>query len=102
MNHLREYLASQRIAAHIDEISFPGANHFYSLLMSAIREADTNNLCKLDEVFPEIVKELQLRYNAPGGALNEIEMEFVQAWFAETETENDRTLTWARKASTIV
>ena len=44
---------------------------FYGLIMAAIRRADDNNLCKLEYVFPEVVKEFKARYNAPGGVLPE-------------------------------
>jgi len=46
-------------------------NEFYALLMAAMREADDNNLMRLRAVFPEIWDELQARYNAPGGILDE-------------------------------
>jgi hypothetical protein len=42
---------------------------FYTLLMAAMREADTDNLNKLQRAFPEVLNELQARYNAPGGKL---------------------------------
>ena len=44
-------------------------NVFYTALFAAMREADTDNLALLQEAFPEEVKELQARYNAPGGIL---------------------------------
>lgn len=40
---------------------------FYSLLMAAMRKADTDNLRKLQRAFPEVWQELQTRYNSPGG-----------------------------------
>lgn len=42
---------------------------FYSLIMAAMRKADTVNLAKLQAVFPDTWQELQERYNAPGGKL---------------------------------
>lgn len=44
---------------------------FASLIMSAIRKADTENTVKLRGTFPEIFSELQKRYLAPGGVLPE-------------------------------
>lgn len=62
-----EYMASIRLArnAHL-ELS---ANPFYALLMAAMREADSNNIAKLKEAFPNTWVELKARYNAPGGRL---------------------------------
>ena len=42
---------------------------FYSLIMSAMRQADTENLLKLQAAWPEVWEELSARYNAPGGLL---------------------------------
>lgn len=42
---------------------------FASLIMGAGRVADTENLAKLEEAWPEIIAELRERYNAPGGIL---------------------------------
>lgn len=42
---------------------------FYSLIMAAIRKADTPNLEKFKYLFPEVVEEFTQRYNAPGGKL---------------------------------
>jgi hypothetical protein len=44
---------------------------FASLIMVAIRKADTKNTIKLGDAFPEIFGELQKRYWAPGGLLPE-------------------------------
>jgi len=44
---------------------------FYSLLMAAMRRADTGNALRLQLAFPEVWEELQARYNAPGGKLPE-------------------------------
>ena len=63
---LREYQNSQRLAV---EVSNSDGNEFYSLLMAAIRFADSDNMTKLQSVFPEVIKELRARYNAPGGVL---------------------------------
>lgn len=43
---------------------------FASLIMAAYRKADTGNAFLLEQAFPEIVAELRLRYNAPGGRLD--------------------------------
>ncbi|CAG0947788.1 hypothetical protein ANRL1_04556 [Anaerolineae bacterium] len=42
---------------------------FYACLLSAMRQADTDNLEKLKSAFPEVWDELRARYNAPGGVL---------------------------------
>jgi len=42
---------------------------FYALIMAAMRKADTHNLAKLQEAWPEVWDELKKRYNAPGGVL---------------------------------
>ena len=42
---------------------------FASIIMGAIRKADDVNLRKLEMVFPELVLEMKLRYNARGGYL---------------------------------
>lgn len=44
---------------------------FYSLIMAAMRQADTDNRQLLCEAFPAVWAELQARYNAPGGVLRE-------------------------------
>lgn len=60
---------------------------FYSLIMAAMRKADTDNLEKLKSVFPEVYGELRARYNAPGGALDSKEMRWVQSVIEERENE---------------
>lgn len=60
---LHEYLVSQEI----DRTDPP----FYSCIMAAMRLADTNNELKLRTLFPGVWRELQARYNAPGGKLPE-------------------------------
>jgi len=42
---------------------------FYALLQAAMRQADSDNLEKLQEAFPKVWQELAERYNAPGGVL---------------------------------
>ena len=42
---------------------------FASLIMAALRKADTNNAEMLCGCWPEICDELKVRYNAPGGIL---------------------------------
>ncbi len=44
---------------------------FASLIMAAIRKADTENSFKLKNAFPDIFSELQKRYWSPGGLLPE-------------------------------
>ena len=69
-----DYEGSGRIAAEVTSLTT--GDEFYSLLMAAIRFADTDNLTKLVQAFPEVVDELRLRYNAPGGALTSAEIEY--------------------------
>jgi hypothetical protein len=42
---------------------------FYTLIMAAMDRADTFNLAKLRQVFPEIYEEYEARHNAPRGLL---------------------------------
>lgn len=49
----------------IDIATFP----FPAIIMGFMRIADTDNLNFLKEKYPEIWRELQNRYNAPGGYL---------------------------------
>lgn len=46
-----------------------GMHPFYSLIMAAMRKADTANLDLLTTAFPFVWKELSDRYDAPGGIL---------------------------------
>ena len=60
---LYEYHESRRIS--LQDFSF------YALIMAAMRKSDTDNSEKLQAAFPEVFKELRLRYDAPGGVLPE-------------------------------
>jgi hypothetical protein len=40
---------------------------FLSLVMAALRRADSDNYRRLATAFPEVEAELRIRYNAPGG-----------------------------------
>lgn len=42
---------------------------FYSLIMAAMRQADTDNKHKLEAAFPDVWEELKTRYEAPFGGL---------------------------------
>lgn len=42
---------------------------FYALIMAAMRQADTPNVEKLRDYWPEVWFELQARYHAPGGRI---------------------------------
>ena len=44
---------------------------FYALIMAAMRQADDDNLKRLQYVFPWVFDELQQRYDAGGGVLYE-------------------------------
>ncbi len=43
---------------------------FYGILLALIARADTDNLARLRQVFPEVVREFTVRYHGPAGALN--------------------------------
>ena len=43
---------------------------FYALIMAALRRADTENVEMLKSCWPDVWEELQSRYNAPGGFIN--------------------------------
>ena len=60
---LHEYEKSKEIAL----ADYP----FYAIVMAAMRQADTRNLEALTFAFPAVRKELQARYNAPGGLLHD-------------------------------
>lgn len=60
---LYDYEQSKEIAAHDYQ--------FYALIMAAIRQADTDNLLKLELAFPRQAAELRRRYDMPGGLLPE-------------------------------
>jgi hypothetical protein len=42
---------------------------FYALIMAAMWKADSDNVVKLREAFPDTWHELERRYHAPGGIL---------------------------------
>jgi len=42
---------------------------FYTLIMAAMRQADSDNADILREAFPEVWDELQERYHASGGLI---------------------------------
>ena len=45
------------------------SNSFYTLLMAAMRCADSDNQERLRKNWPSVWYELNARYNAPGGVL---------------------------------
>jgi hypothetical protein len=57
-----DYQASKHIAMQ----DYP----FHGIVMAAMRQADTRNLAKLKRSFPDVWAELDARYNAPGGLLD--------------------------------
>lgn len=63
---VREYKASQELELKAMDLD---ANAFYSLIMAAMRTADTDNLWALRAAFPGVFEELAQRRNAPGGML---------------------------------
>ena len=58
-----DYKVSQRIGFYDAPFS--------ALIASAMRKADSINLKKLKNAWPEIFSDLQKRYNGPGGATQE-------------------------------
>lgn len=56
-------LYDYKMAGQIERIGYP----FYSLIMAAMKQADTDNLKKLQDAFPDTWRELVARYNAPNG-----------------------------------
>ena len=56
------YKASMLLDAEIDA-------PFYSIIMLAIRRADTSNYAMLKACWPDVEADLVARYNAPGGVL---------------------------------
>jgi len=62
----REYQASLKLELTALKSN---ANAFNSLIMAAMRCADTDNLEMLKRCFPAQWEELHARYNAPGGLL---------------------------------
>jgi len=61
-----EYIKSQKLAARA---TIGPGNEFYSLLMAAIRFADTDNLNAIKSRWPGVYQDLMARINAPGGKL---------------------------------
>ena len=58
-----DYQASKQIT---------GADYpFYALVMALMRQSDSTNLAKLKRAWPEVWAELDIRYNAPGGLLDD-------------------------------
>ncbi len=82
--YFQEYLASRRLAADISGIAGP-ANEFYTLIMTAMRFADTDNLDVLSEYWPGLYRELKERYNAPGGALTPDELTYLDRYNEHSE-----------------
>lgn len=72
--YLREYLASRSLESAAFNLP---ANEFYSCLGAAVRLAGSDELNKLECVFPEFVSEMRQRYHAPGGALNQAEADYI-------------------------
>lgn len=58
---------------------------FESLIMAAMRKADSDNITLLRNAFPETWRELQARYNAPLGVIptdGEVNMEILSQQIA--------------------
>jgi hypothetical protein len=58
MNHY-----DYQISRHIEREGYP----FYALLGALIRQADSDNLAKLEQAFPTEVEIFKQRYNNQGG-----------------------------------
>lgn len=50
---------------------------FAALIFAACMKADDDNLSRLTACWPELVAEFRARYNAPGGAITEKELEML-------------------------
>lgn len=57
---------------------------FNALIMAVMAKADTNNLQKLQEAFPDVWTELEKRHNAPFGALDNQELKYGIKLYKET------------------
>ena len=42
---------------------------FYAIIMTAMRQADSQNIERLRQAFPDTWEELRARYDSPGGVL---------------------------------
>jgi hypothetical protein len=69
---IHEYVISKEIATK----DFP----FYALIMAAMRQADDHNMFMLQTTFPHTGLELKERYNAPGGCLDEHDVQWLKGW----------------------
>lgn len=83
-----EYRASQRLSANIWRYAGPG-NEFYTVLITAMRLADTDNLNKLRAAFPDVYNELRARYYAPGGALTQDELKALDRYYEHSGDEEE-------------
>lgn len=54
-----------KVSIEINAKDYP----FYALIMAAMRQADTENLFRLKQIFPMTYKELEQRYYSEGGKL---------------------------------
>lgn len=54
-----------KVSTYISLKDYP----FYAIIMAAMRQADTDNTEKLQEAWPDVWKELEARYQMPGGFL---------------------------------
>ena len=70
------YKQSKAIVMGEGEVDPP----FYAIIMAAMRKADTRNLNHLKAAFPYCWKELQLRFNAPGGFLSKLEAKSIDGY----------------------
>ncbi len=58
---------------------------FYALVMACIRQADTDNLERLRQTFPDVVTEFRARYHAPNGYLpTELKAAYPQVYGKES------------------
>lgn len=70
-------LVDYEISKHLAVKDLP----FNALIAAAVRKADTDNLMRLESVFPKLVGDLKRRYNAPGGMLPEDGIQDAEATF---------------------
>ena len=82
MNYLEIYHNSISITAAAYKVN---SDPFYALIMAAARSADTDNMAKLEAAWPEVIDQLQRRYNAGGGILDGDCLDTIHYFFKEAQ-----------------
>lgn len=74
---------------------------FFAVLLALVSQADTDNLAKLDRLFPDATREARIRYFAPEGCLNteewlkahsdvDIEIDWLEEYFTAARFKADK------------